>query len=65
MMNGARLDTFEIAPISNGNGSLSRIEKVLSSPPFISAISPARVWPNESRAIQRVSDVVQSMPRTG
>jgi hypothetical protein len=65
MMKGARLDTFAMASISSGNGSFKRIEKCLSSPPFISSTTVASVSPSASRAIQRLSEAVQSAPRTG
>ena len=65
MMNGTRLDTLASASSSSGNGSFRRIEKLLSSPPFISSTEFDNVWPNESRTIHRLSEATQSIPLTG
>ena len=65
MMKDGRLDTLARPASSSGNGSFKRIVNVLSSPPDISSLALAKVWPTESRAIQRLSEATQSAPRTG
>ena len=52
MMNGTRHDTLARASSSDGNGSFSRIEKLLSAP-FISSTEVDNVWPtaNSRRVI--------------
>jgi hypothetical protein len=48
-----------------GKGSFNLIAKLSSPAASILSTAVASDWPNESRAIQRLSEATQSAPRTG